>query len=243
METSKDARRLIADLQATPGAGLISVVLYGSAARGDYVDRASDLNLILVLEDLSPPRLDAVAPAVRRWLKRGQQVPRLFSPDLIRASADVFPIEFLDIRAAHVVLHGTDPFAGLVIHPDHLRLQCERELTEKLMLLREAYVAAHGERGAIRRLLCSSYPSFTALFRGCLRLLGDEAPAAGRDVVAAFCARAGIEARVFETVERLRRGETPAADPKSIYAEYDAALSRAAEAVDRFTPPQGGPAR
>jgi predicted nucleotidyltransferase len=236
----KDVVRLIEDLGGDPAIGPASAILYGSAARGDYIEKTSDLNLILVLEDLSPARLDAVAPAVRHWMKRGHPAPRLFSPALIRASADVFPIEFLDIREAHVVLHGRDPFAGLEIRPDHLRLQCEREIKEKLMLLREGYVAVQGEAGAVRRLLVSSYPAFAALFRGCLRLLGAAVPARNAEVIGAFCARAGLETAPFVAVERLRAGEAAGDDIKELFARYYAQVVRAAEAVDRFVPAAGG---
>ena len=239
----KDVKRLIEDLQGDPAMAPFSVILYGSAARGDYVEQASDLNLILVLEDLAPARLDAIAPAVRRWMKHGHPAPRLFSPALIRASADVFPVEFLDIRAAHLVLHGPDPFAGLEVRPDHLRLQCERELKEKLMLLREGYVAVQGEADAVRRLLGSSYPAFATLFRGCLRLLGGEVPARNADVIAAFCARAGLETGPFVEVERLRAGERAKDDVKVLFARYYAQVGRAAEAVDRFDPATGGTRR
>ena len=71
-------------------------------------------------------------------------MPRFFTTELMNQSSDVFPIEFLDIRTTHVILHGTDPLADLEIRRDHLRLQCERELREKLMRLREGYVEAHG---------------------------------------------------------------------------------------------------
>lgn len=236
----KDVRRLVEDLVGDPSIGPTSVILYGSAARGDAVDKVSDLNLILVLEDLSPARLDAIVPAVNRWLKHGHPAPRLFSPALIHASADVFPVEFLDIQAAHLVVHGPDPFAGLEVRPDHLRLQCERELKEKLMLLREGYVMARGETPAVQRLLCSSYPAFAALFRGCLRLLGGGVPARSTDVIAAFCARAGIDVAPFAVVERLRAGGRPGGDLKELFARYYAQVGRAAEAVDRFVPAAGG---
>jgi len=133
--------RMVGDLTAL-GSRLRSVVLYGSAARGDFHRKTSDFNLLLVLEDLSPATLEALEPALRRWTKAGQPVPRLFSPAVIAESADVFPIEFLDIRRSHVVLHGEDPLDGLEIHTDHLRLQCERELREKMMRLREGEVVA-----------------------------------------------------------------------------------------------------
>ncbi len=125
------------------GPRLRSVVLYGSAARGDYHAAASDLNVILVLESLDPATLEALAPAVRRFVRKGHPVPRLFSPALIAASADSFPIELVDIRAGRAVLHGEDPFSGVAVAPDNLRLQIEREIKEKMMRAR----LRRGEKG------------------------------------------------------------------------------------------------
>ncbi len=233
-------RRVVEGLKGALGARLRSVVLYGSAARGEFHDATSDLNLIVVLEDLEPPTLEPLTPIVERWRGRGQHAPRLFTPALIAESADVFPIEFLDIRAGRVVLHGEDPFARLEIRGVHLRLQCERELREKMMRLREAYVEGHARRRDLEWLLTDSYSSFVALFRGCLRLLGGEPPARSHDVVAAFCERAGLDPAPFEQVERLKRGERVDQDPKSLFSGYYRELTKAVRTVDRFHHLEGG---
>ncbi len=229
-----DLQALLGGLKDALGPRLRSVVLYGSAARGDYHHGRSDLNLILVLESLDPGTLEALARPVRRFVRRGHPVPRLFSPALIAESADTFPIEFLDIRASRLVLHGEDPFAGVAIDRGCLRLQCEREMDEKMMRLREGYVLGHDDARALRQLLSDSYPAFAALFRGGLHLLGRPIPSSNRDVVAAFCEAAALERGPFEEVARLRRGEKPAQDLKTIYAQYDEQLTRAARVVDRL---------
>ena len=230
-------KSMLGSLRSSLGTRLKSVVLYGSAARGDFDDRTSDLNLILVLEDLEPSTLEALTGALRDWRARGQPTPRLFSPDLIRRSADVFPIEFLDIQAAHVALEGEDPFDGLPVGRDNLRLQCERELREKMMRLREGYAEASGSEREVKRLIAASYGSFAALFRGCLHLLGPAPPARGDDAVGEFCRRTGLDARPFEAAARLRRGGTEG-NPRALFAAYHEQLTRAIAFVDRL--PQGG---
>ncbi|HEU4401517.1 MAG TPA: nucleotidyltransferase domain-containing protein [Candidatus Polarisedimenticolia bacterium] len=236
-------KRMVEGLSEALGTRLHSVVLYGSAARGDFQEAHSDFNMLVVLEDLEPPTLETLTPLVERWRAKGQHAPRLFTTALIQESADVFPIEFLDIRAGRVVLHGDDPFARLEVRGAYLRLQCERELREKLMRLREGYVECHARRRDLEWLLTDSYTSFVALFRGCLRLLGGEPPGSNADVVAAFCDRARLDPAPFEQVERLRRGETPQADPKSIFLRYHEQLSKAVRTVDRFHQPEGGGTR
>ena len=225
---------LVRGLAGAVGPRLKSVVLYGSAARGDFVRKTSDLNLIIVVESLDPATLEGLAPLLKRFLRRGHPVPRLFSPALIAASADTFPIEFLEIRSSRAVLYGEDPFAGVAIRRDCLRLQCEREIKEKMMRLREGYVLCHDRPRTLRRLLAGSYPAFAALFRGGLHLMGREVPAKSGDVVAAFCEAAGLDRAPFEDVARLRRGERAVEGPKAIFARYYDQLTRAAHHVDRL---------
>ena len=235
-------RTLVDDLTRELGDRLRSVVLYGSAARGDYQERTSDLNLLLVLNDLDAAALDALAAPLARWRRRGQPLPRLFTAELIAASADVFPIEFLDLQRHRVVVTGDDPLAGVEIRRDHLRLQCERELREKLMRLREGYLEAGGRPKELKRLLTGSYTTFLALFRGCLHLLGGEVPVHNEEVVEAFCARAGLDPLPFREIDRLKRGGPGGPGPAELFARYYDEIRKAVRRVDRFQPPQGGAA-
>jgi len=227
-------KKMLADLEEAVGDRLHSVVLYGSTARGDYEKATSDLNLIVVLENLDPSTLEALEPAFTRWRKANQPVPRIFSPTLIAESADVFPIEFFDLSRRRIVLYGKDPFAELEIHVDHLRHQCERELREKMMRLREAFIETQGKSKALKRLLTESYPSFVALFRGCLHLLGEEVPIHNEEVVAAFSKQADLDAAPFVEIEHLRSGEPTKSDPKALFGRYYEELTKAVRRVDRF---------
>jgi len=238
-----DLKKVMDGLTRTLGGRLRSVVLYGSAARGDYQRLTSDLNLILVLEDLEPATLEALTPALDRWRLRGHPFPHLFTLALIRESADVFPVEFLDIQSSRIVLHGEDPFAGVTVGREHLRLQCERELKEKLMRLREAYVEVHDKPRVLSKLLTDSYTTFASLFRGCLHLLGSEVPGRTGAVVAAFCDRAELDRGLFESMDRLKRGEEADADLKALFARYYQELGKAVHAVNRFQTQRGGEAR
>ena len=229
--------KTVETLRRSLGERLESIVLYGSAARGDYQKKTSDFNLILILRDLEAPSLEALSSPLRRWRRQDQPVPRLFTRELIRDAADVFPIEFLDILARRVVLYGDDPFADLEVHPTHLRLQCERELREKIMRLREGYAEWHDNSRNLKKLLTSSYTTFVALFRGCLHLLGGDVPVHNPEVVAAFCNRADINKTPFEEVDRLKHGEN-VPDLKATFGRYYAALSQAVRVVDRFENPK-----
>ena len=239
-----ELQALLGGLQEALGPRLEAVVLYGSAARGDYRQGTSDLNVAVVVAALDRAALEALTRPVVEWVKGRQTPPRLLTRALLASSLDVFPVEILDLRAHHVVLHGTSPFAGLVIRTEALRLQCERELREKLMRLREGYVTAHASKGALRDLLVDSYTSFMALFRGCLHLLGAPVPSDADEAAQAFCARAGLDPAPFLEVGRLRRGASGrGGDLREVFSGYYDALTRAADLVDAFVPAQGGETR
>lgn len=226
--------QMVESLSTAMGDRLHGVVLYGSAARGDYQKATSDLNLLVILADLEPSTLAALAPAFARWARQGHPPPRIFSPALIVDAADVFPVEFLDIRQHHVLLAGSDPFESLEIRLDTLRLQCEKELREKMMRLREGYVDAHAKTRRLERLMADSYSSFAALFRGCLHLLGGAVPKHNDEVVADFCRTAGLDPAPFEQVARLREGARAEGDPKDLFLRYYGELTKAVQRVDRF---------
>ena len=223
--------RMVQRLVVAAGTELESVVLYGPAARGD-AHPGKHYHLIVVVAELSATSLALLSAPIRWWLDRRQPMPRLFSPAFIAASADVFPMELLDIAQHREVLHGRDPFADLVVDTSHLRLQCERELREKMMRLCEGYAEAFDRRRELEQLLVTSYIDFADVFRGCLYLRGESPPARSAEVVTRFCERAGIDPEPFRAVERLARGER--LDPAALFARYHAELSRAIAAVDRF---------
>ena len=227
---------LIAGLTLALGDKLRSVVMYGPAARGEKPSGESELHLIVLLSDLKLETLAAAGPSLARWIGRGRAMPRLFTASTLAAAADVFPVELGDIAERRLVLHGRDPLATMPrFDVEHLRLQCERELREKLMRLQEAYALSNGRESEVARLITSSFPAFALIFRACLRLHGDPAPEGSAATAEAFSRAAGIDPAPFAEADRLRRGEK-VASAKELFVRYYAALDSAVDAVDRFAP-------
>src|SRR5262245_14258260 len=130
------------------GADLVSVALYGSAARGDETS-GSDLNVVVVVKDLSLESLERATPVTRTWQASGNRPLLFFSPEWIERSGDVFPLEFSDMRQWHVILQGADPFASFEPSHESLRAQCESELKTKLIHLRTGYLELHQDETAL----------------------------------------------------------------------------------------------
>src|SRR5712675_2294982 len=84
-------------LESALGSNLVSLTLYGSAARNQHVDGRSDINLLLIARDATTEALRGVAPVLAEWIGGGEAPPLIFSEEEWRASADVFPIEIEDM--------------------------------------------------------------------------------------------------------------------------------------------------
>src|ERR1044072_8448291 len=126
---------LLRDLQATHGANLVSVVLYGSAAAGDDIELRSDYNLLITLNQITPADLRLAQAPMREWQRLGHPLPVYFTAEELSDAADVFPIEFRQMERARIVLYGQDPFEFVQLTDANLRHQTEYELRSKLVQL------------------------------------------------------------------------------------------------------------
>src|SRR5438876_4131620 len=133
------------------GPRLAALLLYGSAARGTHVPKRSDVNTLLICDAVDGALFDALAPVVRSWTKAGHPGPLILTEREWRESADAFAIEYEDMRDAHRLLAGRDPWPGIRVDRDDLRRQLERELMGKLVGLRQAYAALHEDPKQVAR--------------------------------------------------------------------------------------------
>ena len=230
------ARAFAAELQRAYGEALVSVALYGSAARGEYREGVSDLNVLVLLTDTRPETLRRGSALARRWVGEKNLPPLMLGETEFRASTDVFPIELADIRDAHLVLHGPDPFAEVVIDPAHLRLQCEHELKAKHIRLREDYLLSAGEPAELEQLLVRSFPTFLVLFRTVLRLAGEGGARDPEAVVRQTAGRVGFDPAPLLEVVRARAGSAKldARADAPVVTGYLDAVEKVVQYVDRF---------
>jgi predicted nucleotidyltransferase len=156
-------------LEKALGEKLVSLVVYGSAARGGYQEGRSDVDVAVVLREASRATLLAVANAlqVARYSARIESI--ILTEAEIPRSTDVFPLLYDDIRRHHVVLTGKDPFADLTISDRNRRVRIEQELREAQVRLRRAVVDGLGVgdalAGVVIRKAKQVRPTLSALFR------------------------------------------------------------------------------
>lgn len=222
-------------LQSIFGARLVTVALHGSAAGTDYVPGVSDLNLVVVLDELHYEDLRAVREHVGTWRRGKIATPLLLDRRFLRDAADVFPMELHDIRAQHRVLIGQDVFATLEIRDDHIRYQCEHEARGKLLRLRELYLEIGDERRELQALILDSLKTFLILMRNLCRTRGTATPASYREVLSTFSEQFGGAFPVLTRLLDIRLGTASwDGDVEKIFASYLGELQQLIDAIDRM---------
>jgi predicted nucleotidyltransferase len=226
-------------IRSAAGTNLLAAILYGSVAAGDYVADYSDVNLLCVLRETSFPAIAALAPVVEWWGKQNLRVPLLMSAEEMRRSADVFSIEFLDMRRHYRVLWGEDVLKTLEIPMRLHRAQVEYELREKTILLRQGLLVVTGNAAAKWELLLRSLPAFGTLFRHALIAMGEAGEGSKREAATLLADKLKIDGNVFGELLDIRehRVERKAAKVDEMFARYLKLVEQVTAAVDKMLDP------
>lgn len=176
---------------------LLSIILYGSAASGEFIDKYSNLNLIVVLKNTDLEILEKASKLIRKY----KMANVLFlTKDYIASSIDVFPVEFLDMQDNYFVIYGEDILKDIRIDTRNLRFQCEQELKGKLLKLKQMYLIAYANAGVLKRLLFMSFTSVLHILRNILRLKGKKPPYLKEDVIKEISSEFKIDSENWQKI-------------------------------------------
>ncbi len=199
-------RPYLAQAQALFGTALEAVILYGSAAGGEYLPGRSNINLLILLARQDTDLLKQYAALHKRWKKEQIVVPLFLTQAELRLSVELFPLEYLEIQEQHVLLAGRDPFPEIRIDGRNLRLQCEQELRGNLLRLRQRFVEGGASTEAITILLPLSLTALLPCLRGLLRAAGNPIGRSSEDVLKAVQQQWNVDCSAFQDVLSLKRG-------------------------------------
>jgi hypothetical protein len=206
-------------ITAALGPRLVSLLLYGSAARQQASGSAEQggMNTLLIVDRVDAELFGRLTAPVRDWIGAKHPPPLVLTEREWRDSADAFPVEYEDIRAGHRILAGSDPWHGIRVQREHLRRQLEHELMGKLVHLRQVYAAEWNNTRRLAEVIEATQAGFLTMLRAVLRLAGRAVPA-------------GSDALVREAGNVIGF----AADGLTEPAAYLDAVTRTAEYVNRI---------
>lgn len=237
MEPEQALEKISDWLQQLYGKRLLSLVAFGSGAGGNHRGRRSDLNLLAVLDQLDAATLEMGAPAVAWWKQQGNPPLAMWTREEWADSADIFPIEYLDIQAHHRVLAGEDLFTNLPHFPEQHRRQVEHDLRARVLRLRGAYMAIGKDARALENLMLDSISSFVTLLRHALAALGEPLQVEKSKVLVAAGARFHYSMAPLETVLQAHQTNTRLEGGKieplrRLFAQYLSAIMKVASALE-----------
>jgi len=218
------------------GAELLSLYLFGEDAVEAVGQGVRPPKILAIMETVGPAELKKYAGVHKKWAGRGIAAPLMLTLDMLDSSTDIFPIEFLEMKESHRLLHGRDVLPGLEIGLENLRRQCEEQVKGKLIHLCQGYMEAGGDKDGLARLVALSIEPFTEAMRNVLRLMGKEPPVNKEKVISEFCRETGLAEAPFMDALRLRReGGKPSIDElDSLFARYLEQVRLLAEKVDKM---------
>lgn len=222
-------------VSAALGARLVSLLVYGSAARRGAPGPATGVDTVLIADGVDQRLLDDLATAVAPWVRAGSPPPIVLSESEWQASADAFAIEYEDMHSAYRLVAGRDPWPGVTVQREDVQRQLEHELVGKLVRLRQGYVGTQGDGQRLTALVAASASGFLTMLRTTLRLAGTPVPATAAEVVLAAAAVIGFPASDLADVVAHVEGRTRLAleprDPRAV--AYLEAVAKTADYVNR----------
>jgi len=236
---SNDAKltELVKRLKEFAATNLECVILFGSAARGDFREGRSDLNVVCILRSLSVEELGRLAGVVKWWcVEQKEPAPLFFTYEELRQAADVFAIEIWDMKQGRRVLFGEDLVAAIDVPMNLHRLQIERDLRTVLLKLRQHYLRAPGNAHELAPMLRKSFSGVLTLLRHTLIAFGETPPVHAKEIVARAATLAGADSSGFEPLLHLRESGDFHGDIVPIYGAYLKALEKVLHALDQHFP-------
>jgi hypothetical protein len=220
------------------GGRLEALALYGEAATDGYRPLVSPLATVVLLDRVDTADLRVLRRHMDAWHRARLETPLVIDPTYLVTSRDTFPLELLELRDRHRLLHGAhDPFAALP-PPDlpHLRLEVEEQLKGKLLHLRTSYLALAASRHGLGELLHAVRSTLDVLLRGMLALAERPRPTEARDVLRAVADLHGVALGALARLDRWSAGEERLgrADLETVFAAVHGEL---ATLVDRIETP------
>lgn len=187
---------------------LDSVLLYGSFIRGNFQVGISDINILIILDRSEFDQINRFGKECRKLINTYHITPLLLRRQEFLNSADVFPMEYMDLVDDYKVLHGEDVTDKLDLTTNNLRHQLEHHLRGNVNSLRQLITGSEGKTRILGKNLKTSFGSFSSLFRGLLRLKGvTPVPGVSNEVLSLLKDQFSFNTGPFEDLLRFRDGE------------------------------------
>ena len=145
-------------------------------------------------------------------LKQLEEIPLLLTKKELVDGVDVFPIEFLNIKQHHTILHGEDFLKDIHVSKEHLRHQLEFEIRSKLIHLRGEYLQYKDKD--LEALILAAVPTLAPLLGALLYLKNlQDSP----DMFTVVSDGYGVDTHVLKDIYDIRRNDAQFREDRDQY--------------------------
>ncbi|HET9994565.1 MAG TPA: nucleotidyltransferase domain-containing protein [Candidatus Acidoferrum sp.] len=237
LATETKLTELVNRLKEFASGNLECVILFGSAARGDFRQGHSDLNVVCILRSLTVEELGRLAGVVKWWcVEQKEPAPLFFTHEDLREAAEVFAIETLDMKHGRRVLYGKDVVAEIEVPMNLHRVQIEHDLQTILLKLRQHYLRAPGDAKELTPILKKSFSGVLTLLRHIVIAFGEEPPVGAHNIVGRAAALMGCSSTAFDTMLKLRESGELHGEIVPVYGAYLKAIEKVLSALEHHFP-------
>ena len=213
---------------------LLSIYLYGSAAGKSYIPERSNLNTLILLKKIEMETLKGIARIYKKSSRFRIIAPLVLTPDYIRSSTDVFPIEFLDIKEKSILLAGEEILKDISIDISQLREECEREIKGQMVRLRGAFLEVEGDGKGMEQMVAAAVSNLVFPLKNILRLMRQEMPEGTDAVIKSCCKAMNVTETPFLDAWTIKKGESKASieDLYAVISGYMNSLEEISKKID-----------
>jgi hypothetical protein len=185
---------LVKDLKDIYGENLVSVILYGE----NIEQKASkSQSVIVIFNKLDASVLKNAIPAINKWKKTKNPLPIVMTEEEWFSSADVYPIEYIEIKNNYEILYGKNVVAPMAVSKHDLRLQCEYETKNLLVKIRQIYLGNSDNHNFMVKTLEEASIKLIRILKSALNLFDITAPDEYSEVIQKMTEQTKFDGEIF----------------------------------------------
>lgn len=189
------------NLQTKLGENIYSCILYGSAVRGGIVDKVSDLNLLIILNESTPDAHRVIAKSIHGKVSIH---PFVIARKGMKKSLEAFAVKFNSIRRNYMVLLGRDPFEQYDVDEKILFFLTEQALRNLRYRAVYKFITFGDDPKMYLNFLIRVTPQVFTDISEAFRVRGIKIPHDFQDRISVFRAKVGDEAIILDDMLQLK---------------------------------------
>ena len=194
----KDLIEYIDELEDIMPQRVRAVYIYGSGARNLNKENLTNLDLVVVVDDLNGEDIFLCSKASNKWArKKKNKTPIFLDYEEWMSTADIYPLEYSEMKDCSFKVRGENILSELKINKFDLKTQCKQEARKFLMRCRNLYIQTAHLNYDLSNSLCDLVSLFMVIFRTVLRLSRIEVPKDDREIIFIVCELAKLAPEQF----------------------------------------------